>query len=393
MRLDTSAMGTVPLAPHVPVVFAKDDLAVLFRALQNEGFTIVGPTVRDGAVVLEELTDPQSLPIGVVEEQESGTYRLHQTEEHTYFAFTTGPQSWKKFLFPPEERLWRVERVNGHMVFVDSGEPVPRYAFIGVRACELAAILIQDRVFMQGPIVDTRYRTRREQTFIVAVNCTRAGGTCFCASLGTGPRVKDHYDILLTELDDVFLAEAGSQAGGEILAQVPHRSADDDILAEANHRVEETAHHMGRRVDVDVENVPSLLCATLEHPHWEEIARVCLACGNCTMVCPTCFCFTVEDMTDLTGTYAERVRKWDSCFSQEYSYTAGHSIRHSIEARYRQWLMHKFSYWVRQFGSLGCVGCGRCITWCPAGIDITAELAKLCRDVSTDDAQQKGVGT
>ncbi len=390
MRLDADAMGTVPLAPHVPVVFSKDALDDLFRALQERGYTVVGPTVRDGAVVLDELSGPDALPVGIVEEQESGTYRLHQTGERTYFAFTTGPQSWKTFLFPPEERLWRVERVDGQMVFVHSDDDVPRYAFVGVRACELAAILVQDRVFMEGPVVDVRYKARREQSFIVAVNCTRAGGTCFCASLGTGPEVRDHYDILLTELEDVFLAEAGTSRGGEILAQVPHELAGDELLARRDRLLAAATEQMGRRVHVDVGRVPSLLCATLEHPHWENIAKICLACGNCTMVCPTCFCFTVEDVTDLSGTYAERRRKWDSCFSLEYSYTAGHSIRHSIEARYRQWLMHKFSYWVKQFGTLGCVGCGRCITWCPAGIDITVELSQLCSDTASEDAQQKG---
>ncbi|MBF0393567.1 MAG: 4Fe-4S dicluster domain-containing protein, partial [Alphaproteobacteria bacterium] len=114
-----------------------------------------------------------------------------------------------------------------------------------------------------------------------------------------------------------------------------------------------------------------------EHPRWDEVAKRCLTCGNCTMVCPTCFCTTVDDVTDLGGTRTERVRSWDSCFTLDFSYIHGGSVRNEGSSRYRQWITHKLSSWHDQFGSSGCVGCGRCITWCPVGIDITEEVGAI----------------
>jgi ferredoxin len=129
---------------------------------------------------------------------------------------------------------------------------------------------------------------------------------------------------------------------------------------------------MGRAMETD--GLPALLARNPEHPRWAQVAERCLTCGNCTLSCPTCFCHTVEDVADLAGTTAERVRRWDSCFTSEFSYIHGGSVRPSARSRYRQWLTHKLSAWHDQFGTSGCVGCGRCITWCPAKIDITEEV-------------------
>ena len=375
MRPDLSTMDTVSPSPGSVVAFQKSDLERLFAVLRERGYTVVGPTVRDEAVVYDEIERVADLPIGYVDEQDAGTYRLRRWDKDTYFAYTVGPYAWKKFLYPPEERLWQVRRENGSLQFEVEPLPSVQYAFIGVRACELAAIRIQDQIFTGGPYVDTRYQARRERLFILAVNCTRAGGTCFCASVGTGPQVDRGYDIALTELEDVFIAQVGTPLGGHILADVPHRMATEDEIATARQRVEAAARQMGRSLDTT--DLRDLLYSRLEHPQWDDVASRCLACTNCTLVCPTCFCFTVEDMTDLQGEEAWRVRRWDSCFSQEFTYTAGHPIRQSIKARYRQWLTHKLAGWVDQFGVLGCVGCGRCITWCPAQIDITEEVARL----------------
>jgi len=134
---------------------------------------------------------------------------------------------------------------------------------------------------------------------------------------------------------------------------------------------------MGRHLDT--EGLKERLDRSYEVPHWDEVAKRCLACGNCTMVCPTCFCATMEDTGDLGNTLTERRRVWDSCFSIEFSYVHGGSVRTSAGARYRQWITHKLAAWHHQFGVSGCVGCGRCITWCPAGIDITAEAAAVLR--------------
>ena len=223
------------------------------------------------------------------------------------------------------------------------------------------------------------YAMRRQDAFIVAVNCGEAGGTCFCVSMQTGPKASSGFDLALTELLDGdshhFLVEVGSKTGAELLEQVPHRPAADAHVAAAEAVVARTASQMGRSLDTD--GIKELLQGNPDHPRWDEVAERCLTCGNCTMVCPTCFCTTVEDHSDLSGTSAERVRKWDSCFTMDFSYLHGGSVRSTARSRYRQWMTHKLASWFDQFGTSGCVGCGRCITWCPVGIDITQEAAAI----------------
>jgi formate hydrogenlyase subunit 6/NADH:ubiquinone oxidoreductase subunit I len=369
-------------------ILERSHFQQLVDTLRNCGYEVIGPTMRDGAIVYDDIATEADFPIGWTDEQEGGFYRLSQRADRALFGYTVSPQSWKRFLHPPEVRLWQAQRINGGFEIVpDEGDESPPYAFIGVRACELHAIEIQDRVFLQGAYVDPIYQKRRESAFIVAVNCGQAAKTCFCASLGTGPAVGAGYDLALTEVIDdeahYFVIEAESECGIDILKQLPLRAATADEIARAQQIVTATAAHMGR--EINTTNLKETLYASSDDPHWQSVAQRCLACGNCTMVCPTCFCTTVEDVTDLTGDHAERRRVWDSCFTMDFSYIHGGSVRYSPEARYRQWLTHKMASWIDQFGTSGCVGCGRCITWCPVGIDITAEAKAL------QESQQKEV--
>ncbi len=364
-----------PKSPSA-LLMEKPALENLIQALRGKGYQVIGPVVEQEAIVYRPITQLNDLAIGWKDVQEAGTYRLEHDEAQRYFAFTVGPQSWKAFLFPPQEMLWKARRENGQVV-MEEPDPSPRLAFLGVRACELAAIHVQDRIFLQGPYVQPSYARRREDVFIIAVQCTRAGNTCFCASMGTGPHVQEGYDLALTELEDAFLVHVGSEKGEALMSEVPHREASSEEVAQAMRLVDATAASMGRVMDIA--DLPELMRESLESPHWEKVGERCLACANCTLVCPTCFCFTLEDVTDLTGQETVRFRLWDSCFNQEFTYTAGRPIRVSIASRYRQWLTHKLGWWVDQFGVLGCVGCGRCITWCPVGIDLTAEVQALRR--------------
>jgi sulfhydrogenase subunit beta (sulfur reductase) len=360
---------------------ALDELMALLRA---GGYTVVGPTVHDGAIVYDELASTEDLPRGWVDRQAAGSYRLERRADGAWFGYNLGPHSWKKYLFPPSLRLFRAERGPGRKVRLRAEEPPEvRYAFFGVRPCELRALAVQDRVFLGGLYVDPLYRARRAGAFVVAVQCGQAGDTCFCASWGTGPRVGDGeaggYDLVLTELLEDgrhgFLAGAGSPRGEELLAALPGCEAGPDDLAAAERALARAEAGMGR--SLATEGLRELFARNLESRRWDQIAERCLACGNCTQVCPTCFCSTVEDTTDLAGTAAERHRRWDSCFTVDFSYLHGGSVRTSIGARYRQWITHKLSTWHDQFGTSGCVGCGRCITWCPVGIDLTEETRAL----------------
>ena len=371
-------LSDVPVG-NIPVVVERGDLPSLFEALRTRGYALVGPTVRDGAIVYRDLATVDDLPSGWTDEQDAGSYRLVHREDRALFGYTVGPHTWKQFLYPPRVTLMRARRDNGVLSFYQDDPAPAKTAFIGVRACELHALAIHDRVFLDGQYKDPIYGERRGDAFIVAVNCGKAGGTCFCTSMDTGPRAKAGFDLAMTEvLEDerhYFVVETGSQAGCEVLRHVATRCANQDERGAADAIVARTAASMGREVDID--GLKEFLYANHDNPRWDAVAERCLSCANCTMACPTCFCMSVEDVTDLKGGQAERHRVWASCFSIYYSYIHGGSVRRSVKARYRQWLTHKFATWVDQFGVPGCVGCGRCITWCPVGIDITEEVRAM----------------
>ena len=358
-----------------PVVFESGALDQLLDTIKRRGFRLVGPMIRDGAICYDDLSSADDLPEGWTDEQDAARYRLKKRDDDALFGYNVGPHSWKKYLFPPYARLSPPER-----------PPDKPFAFIGVRSCELTAIAIQDRVFLGGHHKDQHYESRRQDALIVAVNCGEAGGTCFCVSMDAGPRATRGFDIALTELlgenDHRFLAEAGTARGAEILAEVRTRPADAEDIGAASAATENAVASMGRVMpELDLR---ALLEDNYEHPRWDDVAARCLTCGNCTMVCPTCFCFSVEDVSglssDSTAGDPERHRSWDSCFTIDHSYLHGGSVRVSDRSRYRQWMTHKLATWIDQFGTSGCVGCGRCITWCPAGIDITEEVAAIAAD-------------
>jgi sulfhydrogenase subunit beta (sulfur reductase) len=367
-------------------VITLDGLEDLVLALRRRGYAVVGPSVRDGAVVYAELESAADLPIGWGDSQEAGTYRLVRRGDDARFGYAVGPHSWKQFLQPPHVRLWRARR-NGEDTEIEHGpRPDQPYAFVGVRGCDRHAIAIQDRVLMNGQFADADYTERREGAFIVAVDCADPSGTCFCVSMDTGPGVEEGFDLALTELLDGehrFLVRVGSERGAEILAEISHREAGHAEVAAREGIVTGAAQRMGR--ELETHGLRELLQASLEHPRWDEVAERCLTCGNCTMVCPTCFCTTVEDVTDLAGEEAERWRSWDTCFSLDHSYVHGGSVRPNGRSRYRQWMTHKLSTWWDQFDTSGCVGCGRCIAWCPVGIDITEEAAALRASPQIDE--------
>ena len=359
-------------------------LQQLFDVLNKNGYKVVGPTYRDGVIVLDELTSADELPIGWTDEQDAATYRVEKRNDAARFGYAVGQQSWKKFLHPTPVNLWETKRKGSGFQLVTGNGEVPKYAFVGVRPCELRAIAIQDNVFVNGNYVDRVYNALRKNAFILAVNCTEPSGTCFCTSMETGPKAESGFDIILTEIIDsnrhYFVAEPGSEIGGNIIDQVPHDNATEGDVQTAEALISKASSKMGR--SLDTLGLKELLYSNYEHPQWDDVANRCLSCGNCTMVCPTCFCNTVEDYTDLKGENALRHRKWDSCYNMDFTYIHGGSTRPSPKSRYRQWLTHKLATWEDQFGTLGCVGCGRCITWCPAAIDITEE-AHAIRGVET----------
>ncbi|WP_326545365.1 4Fe-4S dicluster domain-containing protein [Mycolicibacterium sp. ND9-15] len=351
----------------------------LVSTLIDRGYRVVGPTVSDNAIVLAELDTADDLPRGWGVDVAPGQYRLRRRDDEAVFGHSAGPQSWKQFLHPSRQKLWSSD--------AEVPEDEPRYAFVGVRGCDLAAIATLDGVLGRSAHPDQGFTGRLARLFVVAVNCTEPGGLCFCASMGTGPAAGPGYDLALTERTGPdgcwYLVEAGSDVGAEVLADLPHREASDIEIDSARRDVAQAADRMGRRMpDGDLRN---LLVESRESPHWNEVASRCLTCGNCTMVCPTCFCTSVEDVTDLTGEHAERWMHWASCFEFDFTFVHEGSVRQSGPSRYRHWLTHKLGTWHDQFGMSGCVGCGRCIAWCPTGIDITEEMTTLSEQAKGRD--------
>jgi ferredoxin len=370
------------VSEQVHGILPASQLEKLIEALVRRGYAVIGPTVRDGAIVYDQLESVKDLPTGWTDEQAPGHYRLKRREDEALFGYVVGPQSWKKYLHPADVRLWSAERQGGTFrILNNETKPKAPQAFLGVRACELAAIAVQDRVLLEDKYRDPIYGTGRSGTFLIAVECTQSAATCFCRSMGTGPAIGPGHaaDLVLTELlgpgGHRFLVRAGSERGAEVLQDLKTKPASDADLHQAEAGIEKAASEQVRSIDND--GIKELLYQNFDHPRWDNVAARCLTCANCTMVCPTCFCTSVEDTSDVTGDHAERWRRWDSCFTQSFSYIHGGSVRTSAKSRYRQWMTHKLAAWIDQFGSSGCVGCGRCITWCPVGIDITEEVRAL----------------
>jgi sulfhydrogenase subunit beta (sulfur reductase) len=366
---------STPLPIGCFVRLEKPDLQQLIDRLKQLGYRVIGPTVAQAAVVYAEIGSLGDLPVGYIDDQEAGHYRLKKSDSGNYFDYVVGPHSLKNYLFPPRTTVLETLNIKGDWQVRVPEPPRERLAFLGLRSCDLHALQIQDRVFLGDRYVDGDYQARREGLFVVAVNCGRSAPTCFCASMKTGPAVSSGYDLALTELPGQFVLEVGTEQGGEALASLPWRPCTTAEVAEAQQVPKGAEKQQHRRLDPTA--VHNLLLGNLEHARWDEVAQRCLSCANCTMVCPTCFCSAVQEVTDLSGDQVRRERQWDSCFNDEHSHMSSGAVHPSTRSRYRQWLTHKLATWIDQFGTSGCVGCGRCITWCPVGIDLTEEVAAI----------------
>ncbi len=358
-------------------VMAPGDLAEMVDTLRAQFDEVIAPVLVDGVIRMRPIDGADELPTGITDVQGPGTYRTTGTATAQRFSYAVGPDSMKAIVHPPRSPVWTMTRDDDGAVAVHITAPTRvRRAVLGVRACDLAALHRLGRTQLVGPHPDLHHAAALDGLFLIGVDCSRPAPTCFCESTGTGPSVDGDVDLSMTELDDGdgvrYLVRAGSERGRRLAESLGLRPADAAEIAHA----QQVRHsvHTTRAMPADA---ASTVLTDLEHPQWDEVAARCLTCGNCTAVCPTCFCTDVDDRVELDGHTARRDRVWDTCFSMEYSRLGAGPVRSSPRSRYRQWLTHKLGTWHDQFGESGCVGCGRCITWCPVGIDLTAEVTAL----------------
>lgn len=348
-------------------VLPPDGVRLLLSALREDGYRIVAPALRTGTVTFTEIDDLDELAVGVALEAGPGRARTVSRDDDALFGAIGGPDSMKRWVHPPDRRVWSGTRVAEGIIADPAVPPADPVAFIGMRACDLAGASV---------LVRSLGRPLSERDVIVAVQCTTSLPTCFCTTMGTGPAVADGTaDIVLTEVftpDHLLVADHGTERGRLLLDRLGAAAAEVEVAEFADRLVADLAAGMTVAFD------PAVARRALAAPSgagWSEVAARCLACGNCTAVCPTCFCTSTYDRTDPTATTAQRGARWDSCFTFGFAELHGGTVRTTTAARYRQWATHKFSWWWDQFGTAGCVGCGRCIVWCPAGIDIREEVS------------------
>ncbi len=349
------------------LVVRPPKLNSLVELLTSHGYSVVGPILRDGVVVLDFIEKFDEALIGVESAPRPGEYRL---EEHkgAVFGGPVGPMSMKRWINPPNRIAWSA-RPEGDQVHVDTPKPRGPRAYLGIRPCDVAARTIFGEVWPGHP-----------DDLVIVAECTSVGETCFCSSMGTGPAAGEGADIVLTEFGEgSVLVRSRSDRGAVLLARMNGAAATEDEIESARSRVAAAAESMVR--SIDSEAAREALASMPDSAVWDSVAQRCLACANCTMVCPTCFCTSINDTADLDGV-VQRTIRWDSCFTPGFSEIHGGVHRDSVAARYRHWASHKLSTWWDQFGTAGCVGCGRCITWCPVGIDITEEANRIIKEVA-----------
>lgn len=330
----------------------KEQFFPWLEALHQE-FRLIGPVEENGFYTFAEIQSVKDLALN-------------------YDNTMLGP---RKFIYHPEEKICAFRQTPEGFAIEHLGKASPQI-LVGVHSCDLHAILVLDKVFLKKGFQDRNYRMWREATVIMGIHCTGICPHCFCASMGTGPlfEPKEVYDFLLTDFGDRYLIELlGERAEKFISSLKLQRAKESDFKKK---------QEIGRKVEnqfkkkIDTTHLVDIILRNQNHPVWKRTAEErCLGCTNCTMVCPTCFCYNQKDEIGFDLIHYERKRYWDSCQELHFAQVHGGNFRFTRMARLRQFVTHKLATWVEQFGCFGCIGCGRCMTWCPTRIDLT-EIAK-----------------
>jgi len=366
------------------------DIEKIFLYLKQE-YKIIGNKIENNSVILAELENLSDTPSGYSDEQSPGKYKLINNKSEQLFSFSLSPQSWKKYLHPPESTLWKIHKKDNSFNIETPKIEKNKMAFWGIRPCDFEAIKIYDGVFLRDNKTNLKYKSIRDNLFIFAINCTVNHNTCFCSSMNSGPDIKDGFDLAVTEIfiendenntSHHFILNADTQKGQNIVDKFQFKEASKEEVNFAKNKVIENKESITNTFNT--KNLDKILQDNYNHEIWYKMGEKCTSCSNCTFVCPTCYCTRTVDFTNLDGSMATRISKWDSCFSKDFTRINNKYIRDSLSSRYRHWVMHKFSTWQEQFGTQGCTGCGRCITWCPSGINIVKVIREIQASSKTD---------
>lgn len=303
-------------------------------------------------------------------EKEKGFYDYAEIQDpkEPILEYPITVNSPKRYFFPPVERLLSYDKQEKTF---KATLAVQRTVILGAHLCDARATWILDDVFSKDP-KDPYYISRRQRAIIIAVNCTKpCDDKCFCADMGS-VFTDSGYDMLLTDLGDRYYVEISSDAAQNLIDQSDaFKAASSDDHAAHKEKLDEKKSNFRHKIPYDTKYLPELLEQSYDSLIWDANARRCLSCGQCNLICPTCYCFDItdEDRVDLKA--GERIRKWDGCQLRGFAEVAGgENFRPTAGERLRHRMMRKGHYMTKIFGKLGCVGCGRCDRNCPAQISI-----------------------
>lgn len=343
-----------------------ESLEKLILALKSRGLAVLAYKLQGDLPVFGEVGSLRDILVEYSDLQSPGSYKL--VKDMRGF-FRHSQYSPKYFLHPPIQDVYEVS--DDFNIAQTRTNPVPT-ALFGIKPCDLAAIEVLDKILE----CDDVYQARRSSiAYIIVEECVEPGGTCFCGSVGAGPSVTKGYDVAYTRLDDKVLFKVGSSKGMELIEKLGLAKAPEKLLRKYEELLVDAKRKASRLPPLET-IAKALEDVAPAEEFWRYVSARCVGCTNCNMVCPTCFCTEFVDYANLTGN-ARRERQWFGCLSYTYGQVAGQHFRPELLMRYRHFVLHKFVFYQKQIGLPGCVGCGRCITWCPMGIDLREVVSRV----------------
>jgi sulfhydrogenase subunit beta (sulfur reductase) len=325
-------------------VIKKEDIADFLDTLLKD-YEVFAPVKRDRLVVFDQ---------------------IHSGRE-AFLTFTATVMSPKEILLPQSETLFTYSSTDSAAdLEVPSGREKPRLIF-GIHPCDVKSLVFLDRIFNEEEYKDVYYLERRKGMVVVSMGCIKPRLTCFCTSVGGGPFSTEGSDLQLVDIGDEYVVQVLSDKGEKLLGKARLEDAGEDKVSLMRRVAEDAEASMAPKLNID--GLKEKLDKMFDDPIWDVLTEKCLSCGVCTYLCPTCYCFDIVDEARVSG--GERIRLWDSCQFPLFTLQAsGENPRPTSKERYRQRIMHKFSYLIDNCGRIGCVGCGRCVTECPVNLDI-----------------------